>query len=79
MGLGQISYDFQTDRQFDEKCWRGKNPSLTEECINKRNLSNSDTEEITFSSWRVSFHGFGDIENYLLQKSIQVTFYLLIS
>ena len=26
----------------------------------------------------VSFHGFGDIENYLLQKSIQVTFYLLI-
>lgn len=50
MGLGQISYDFQTDRQFDEKRWRGKNPSLTEECINKRNFSNSDTEEITFSS-----------------------------
>lgn len=50
MGLGQISYDFQTDRQFDEKCWRGKNPSLTEECVNKRNLSNSDTKEITFSS-----------------------------
>ena len=65
MGLGQISYDFQTDRQFDEKCWRGKNPSLTEECVNKRNLSNSDNY-FQILNKRVSFHRFGDIENYLL-------------